>query len=205
VENTYIGETSLLEFISVLASAGCYFAFALVVLLSIKSKSFRGFCLVLLLFAQYLVSEVLKRTIRIARPLGACSKSYGAPSAHCSFIMSVAAWLVLETYFLHEKSKFRSDRHYHKLRVFAWISLPLVAIGRIYLEYHTIGQVLGGCLVGISVAGLLFYVMHEYHIKHHHKSAFWRLWDKIDFHNNYSLGELLEDTLSAATGSNKDN
>ena len=85
-----IGTT--LELIWVISSFLPFLIFAIMLTHSIIKKTSRGFFMVVNLAIQQVICALLKKYIAQARPIGACSTSFGYPSGHSGFAASLATW-----------------------------------------------------------------------------------------------------------------
>ncbi|KAL8672632.1 MAG: hypothetical protein Q9168_002908 [Polycauliona sp. 1 TL-2023] len=116
---------------------------------------------IFLMFAGQMGCEVLnfmlKRMIKGERPPRIKSKGYGMPSSHAQFLAFFSIYLSLFLLFRH--SPHPSATHTPTTliqRILLSISTiffaATVCASRIYLQYHTVNQVLVGCFVGVSTA-----------------------------------------------------
>lgn len=92
-----------------------------------------------------------QQTLIEVRQVFGCAGLYGFPSNHAANGMAVAATL----YFFS----------YKRLALAAGVIALLVGFSRIYLGVHYPGDILGGYLTGILVAGLLAYVCRPLRLK----------------------------------------
>ena len=83
---------STLEFIWVFSSMIPFFIFFAMVGHSIYKRTARGFFMVANIFIQQVACALLKLYFAQARPLGACSVSYGLPSGHSGFASALTLW-----------------------------------------------------------------------------------------------------------------
>ncbi|KAL8788992.1 MAG: hypothetical protein Q9213_001401 [Squamulea squamosa] len=116
---------------------------------------------VFLMFAGQMGCEglnfLLKRMIRGERPPRIKAKGYGMPSSHAQFLAFFSVYLSLFLLFRH--SPHPSNTHTpttvnERLLLAAWscIFAATVCASRVYLQYHTVNQVLVGCFVGALTA-----------------------------------------------------
>lgn len=111
------------------------------------------------------VNFILKHTIREARPLKreGLHSEYGMPSTHAQFIWFFAAYVTLFVCIrLHHNSNSTiSERFWRIIIVVACIILAiLVSYSRIYLQYHSISQILCGVFVGATLGIAWFLITH---------------------------------------------
>lgn len=64
----------------------------------------------------------------------------------------------------------------------AFIAAVLVAFSRVYLEYHTVEQVLVGALVGIFMGSTWFYLVHTVFSNYFHLITTWYLYKINSFY-----------------------
>ncbi|KAI4223269.1 MAG: hypothetical protein L6R36_005560 [Xanthoria steineri] len=116
---------------------------------------------IFLMFAGQMGCEVLnfllKRMIKGERPPRIKSKGYGMPSSHAQFVAFFSVYLTLFLLFRHKPHP--SDTHTpttlaERLLLAAWsfVFAATVCASRVYLQYHTVNQVLVGSLVGALTA-----------------------------------------------------
>ncbi|KAI4271901.1 MAG: hypothetical protein LQ337_005677 [Flavoplaca oasis] len=116
---------------------------------------------ILLMFAGQMGCEVLnfllKRMIKGERPPRIKAKGYGMPSSHAQFVAFFSVYLTLFLLFRHLPHP--SDTHTPTtlnerllLSASSVMFAATVCASRVYLQYHTVNQVLVGCFVGVSTA-----------------------------------------------------
>ncbi|KAF3920333.1 Dolichyldiphosphatase [Dactylellina cionopaga] len=91
------------------------------------------------------VNYVLKRLIKEARPT---SKGYGMPSSHTQFMFFFATYISL---WIALRNKFIPKPHKFVLLVALFALATGVATSRVYLQYHTVKQVLAGVAAGLVI------------------------------------------------------
>jgi undecaprenyl-diphosphatase len=97
-------------------------------------------------FLAYSLNFILKSIFQIERPcvmLSNCPSGYSFPSGHASLIFAFATIVTI-----YEK----------KYKSYLW-AIPLailVGLSRIFLNYHTVADVIGGAFVGIFSAIVVF-------------------------------------------------
>ena len=64
--------------------------------------------------------------------------------------------LLLETLYFSSDTQFKYQKNYTTDRTLFALLTPCVMVSRVYLGYHTDSQVMGGCIVGIICAVVLF-------------------------------------------------
>ncbi|KAL8856800.1 MAG: hypothetical protein Q9178_006637 [Gyalolechia marmorata] len=100
---------------------------------------------------------LLKRMIKGERPPRIKAKGYGMPSSHAQFVVFFCVYLTLFLLFRH--SPHPSDTHRpttlnERLLLATWsfVFAAMVCASRVYLQYHTVNQVLVGSIVGAVTA-----------------------------------------------------
>jgi len=111
------------------------------------------------IFIQQIICASLKSVIAQARPVGACSTSYGYPSGHSGFAAAVVTWLVMEILFFDSKAIFKQSKFYVWSRNALILFAPLVPTSRHYLNYHTIEQIICGAIVGTITSVIFFFLV----------------------------------------------
>ena len=96
-------------------------------------------------------------TESLANDIGIKAKGYGMPSSHAQFVAFFSVYLTLFLLFRH--SPHPSDTHTpttlnQRILLAAWsfVFAATVCTSRVYLQYHTVNQVLVGCFVGVFTA-----------------------------------------------------
>jgi hypothetical protein len=100
-------------------------------------KTTRGVVLFVMIFAQNLIIEFLKGSLRDPRPNFKCNQQYGNPSNHATFYTSLMAWIIMEHLMLEKKFRFSN----WMIKILLFISYPFILYSRIYLNYHSQEQV----------------------------------------------------------------
>lgn len=93
------------------------------------------------------LNSLLKNAIKQERPVGSERTEYGMPSSHSQFM---TFWLFFWFSSLNSVQ-----------RILSIIVTALVLYGRVHLAYHTIEQVIAGCLIGVA-AGFCFQRILKY-------------------------------------------
>jgi len=187
----------VLEIIWLMSSLVLMFAYLALIFHILVKRISRVFFILLTLALQQLVNElILKRALAEARPLGACSHSYGLPSGHSSFAASFATWLILEWILFHEKVPFKTSKSYIALTTIAILATPLIPISRYYLNYHTIKQICFGVLSGFVCATVSFCILMAIVYRNNHRfenSMMTRLLRKLKFKDVYVSYETINE------------
>lgn len=105
------------------------------------------FALLPAIIFSYQITYLLKLWFKVPRPclgLGQCPASYSFPSGHATVIFAFASVFSLET---------RKKKFYLAAFMFA----ALVALSRVFLNYHTYADILAGALIGMFSG----YLIHE--------------------------------------------
>ncbi|WCJ34556.1 Phosphatidic acid phosphatase (PAP2) family protein [Euphorbia peplus] len=114
-----------------------------------------------LIIAQF-ISETIKKSVQQARPetcifLEMCD-SHGWPSSHSEYMFFFATYFTLLTF----KGIAMSDFRNHKWGVclLTWVLGVLTMWSRVYLGYHTVGQVYAGACLGVLLGGFWFWFVN---------------------------------------------
>lgn len=135
-------------FISYFGDVACWLGFtvAFFIVYSMLGKANKKkvewvvYALLPAIYLAYAAHFVLEATLKIPRPcagLPGCPSGYSFPSGHAAIIFSFAA--VISMY--DEK---------HKSYLWAIPLAALVGLSRIFLDFHTPVDVIGGALIGIA-------------------------------------------------------
>jgi len=113
-----------------------------------------------LLFSEFL-NYMLKHLIQEPRPTIKFSNytEYGMPSAHAQFVCFFATYIIYFVFIkLHHMNNNTIIENMTKIIIISSSVLMAVVVcfGRIYLQYHTVAQVLCGAFVGALLATLWF-------------------------------------------------
>jgi len=193
---------TFLEILWVISSFLPFFLFAVFVIHSFIKKTSRGFFILVNLLIQQLVCGLLKKYFAQARPLGACSTTFGYPSSHSGFAASLTTWLVLEMFLLHKKMHFKSCKFYSLLRNSFIVFAPLIPISRYFLNYHSLEQIMCGLLAGFTCTMLFFWIVKKtlLHGNSHryNSSLVVKTWNKYSFHDNFGTYHASEKALQNA-------
>ncbi|KAF2267611.1 DOLPP1 protein [Lojkania enalia] len=120
---------------------------------------------IIMMFAGQIACEavnwVLKRYIKEERPREMHGKGYGMPSSHAQFVTFFSVSLSLFLLFRHVPHPTETHTPFtffqrFVLSLLALASAAAVAASRIYLNYHTLKQVLVGCAAGFIFAIVWF-------------------------------------------------
>lgn len=151
---------SILEYIWAFASVLPLFINVGQLLYLFASRSSRTIFMVIAMVLHGMINEKgLKRWLAESRPYGSCASGYGLPSGHSGFAIGLAAYLVLEMVLLHDKVPFKKGFGYKFMTISYLIVAPLIPISRVFLNYHSVKQIIWGSIVGIALYSLFFYMM----------------------------------------------
>lgn len=107
--------------------------------------------------------QIIKAFVKEPRPatcqdLEACD-THGWPSSHSQFMCFFAVYI---TYLSTQKITFSADYVKKFTIALPWACASIVMYSRVYLGYHTWGQVLAGATVGIILGSIWFQVVNKY-------------------------------------------
>ncbi|KAM7266574.1 hypothetical protein ACFE04_004471 [Oxalis oulophora] len=108
-----------------------------------------------LLFNQF-ISQLVKNFVRQPRP-GTCTvlemcNTHGWPSSHSQFMFFFAIYVTLLLSFKDQPTA---------TVVLVWSLAFLMMWSRVYLVYHTVGQVIAGAVLGVLFGGIWYCVVHH--------------------------------------------
>lgn len=132
-----------------------------------------------------LTNFVLKNLIKQPRPqlghgrhMGSFSK-HGMPSDHSQIMFYFSSFFILLVAFRYHinNGKANTNKMLHKsiLIIGSFFAAVLVALSRVYLEYHTVEQVLVGAFVGTFIGCVWFYLVHSYFSQYFHMITTWKI------------------------------
>ncbi|CAA9986214.1 PAP2-like protein, putative [Plasmodium knowlesi strain H] len=101
---------------------------------------------------------ILKNILKMSRPIHSALQSYGMPSGHSSFSFSLLTFLILH---LLEAKK---DKWTIMACILAIILLLPIPWSRVYIQDHTLYQVIFGSLLGFII-GVVFYMIKKQFLK----------------------------------------
>ncbi|XP_065857144.1 lipid phosphate phosphatase gamma [Euphorbia lathyris] len=113
-----------------------------------------------LIIAQF-ISETIKKSVQQARPetcilLEMCD-SHGWPSSHSQYMFFFATYFTLLTFkgiaLTEVKNKWAAS-------FLPWVLAVLTMYSRVYLGYHTVGQVYAGAIMGTLLGSLWFWFVN---------------------------------------------
>lgn len=129
-----------------LLTAGTYF------------RTTRSILILMMIFIQNFLVEILKNNLKDPRPNYKCNLHYGNPSNHATFFTSLITWFIMEYIMLKRKYLFQ-----YKTVLFCLFTMfPFVIYSRLYLKYHSIEQIITGIMLGVFVGVSWFIVGINY-------------------------------------------
>ncbi|KAD1443137.1 hypothetical protein E3N88_33017 [Mikania micrantha] len=129
-------------------------------------RELQGMFFALGLMISQFISDSIKLAVQEARPetcimLEMCD-SHGWPSSHSQYMFFFATYFTLLTY---KKFGIILRRQMWVVGLVVWPLALLTMYSRVYLGYHTVGQVFAGASLGIVLGGVWFWVVNS-RIKH---------------------------------------
>ncbi|XP_062515036.1 dolichyldiphosphatase 1-like [Corticium candelabrum] len=112
------------------------------------------------------INFILKHIVQESRPTRGAEKlftEYGMPSSHAQFMGFFAVYFILFIYI-----RIISQDRWQQMLWKCCLSLTvasaavLVACSRVYLQYHTVPQVVYGLLIGVLIGTSWFVITHRY-------------------------------------------
>eukprot|EP00742_Colponemidia_sp_Colp-10_P000452 GILJ01000493.1.p1 GENE.GILJ01000493.1~~GILJ01000493.1.p1 ORF type:complete len:217 (+),score=7.86 GILJ01000493.1:110-760(+) len=173
-------ESDSLGWLMVLFSVIPYLVATLVSICLVMFRTTRFFILAVLLLTQQILNEfILKRLYRMPRPNGACATTFGMPSSHSAFAALTFTWVVLHLINDQTSRKWYSKMLNLLVVVCFYIPQPL---SRLYLNYHSIEQVIIGTVEGILL-GYVAHVIIRRVLIPNPQHQFWRLCARLNLAN----------------------
>ncbi|KAK9289311.1 hypothetical protein L1049_007466 [Liquidambar formosana] len=125
-------------------------------------RELQGMFFALGLLISQIVNEVIKDSFQQARPetcalLEMCD-SHGWPSSHSQYMFFFAVYFTL---LIYKGIGLWNGRFKWIVGVVPWCLALLTMHSRVYLGYHTVGQVFAGAALGIVLGGLWFWVVNS--------------------------------------------
>jgi len=145
-------------------------------------RTTRSSCIFFSLFTQLIMCGALKDFMRIERPTGACSTTFGFPSCHSSNIAALVMWLYLEASYQNTRIT-EAQETYLKIALFF---APVGLYSRLYLNYHTLLQVIVGVLLGASISTIWFYYVKNC-VLPNPGNLLYRFWTKYKFKHTHNI------------------
>jgi len=188
-----------LELFWVIASLVPVVVYSALVIHALAKKTWREFLILLNLSITQITCALLKRYFAQARPLLACSTSFGYPSGHSGFTASLATWLLLEAIMFHEQVPFKSGKFYSMFRNTLIVFAPAIPVSRYFLNYHSIEQICYGLMTGFLCTLVYFGIvmstlMHQGNGKLY-KSVVFKVTKKYRFQDNFVKYKEIEKKL----------
>ena len=143
----YPSISDFLEMVMILLSLTPYPTVFLLLCLSAYFRTSRLVLLLALVFIENFIVVILKVIIQEPRPNYLCNNEYGFPSNHSCFFTCIVCWFVLEEFITPKNLQFK-----HKILLFIfYVIYPFILYSRYYLNYHSVGQIIGGFIFGIII------------------------------------------------------
>ncbi|EUD66592.1 hypothetical protein C922_02913 [Plasmodium inui San Antonio 1] len=97
---------------------------------------------------------VLKKLLKMNRPIHSALQSYGMPSGHSSFSFTLLTFILLH---LRESKKDKWTTMSYILSIIVLLPIPW---SRVYIEDHTLYQAFFGCILGVFI-GVVSYMIKK--------------------------------------------
>ena len=146
------------EIIMILLSLTPYPIVFLLLCLAAYLRTSRSVFLLGLVFVENLLVSFLKIIIQEPRPNYLCNNEYGFPSNHSCFFTCILFWFILEEFYTQKELQFK----YKSIIFIIFIIYPFILYSRYYLNYHSIGQIIGGLIFGIVFTTIWFFFCIKY-------------------------------------------
>ena len=165
-----------LEILLMIFSSSPYILSFIILINTVIYKTTRSFFIVLMIFGQNFIVEILKNGLRDPRPNYLCSKQFGNPSNHAVYFASLLSWTFLENIYLEKNFCYQNTFH----KIILIVLYPIILYSRYHLKYHTLEQLFNGFLIGIFVGSIWFVFTHK------NFSLFGGIFEKLGVENNLS-------------------
>ena len=121
-------------------------------------RTSRSLLLLALVFIENFIVVALKLIIQEPRPNYLCNYEYGFPSNHSCFFTCILFWFILEELYTPKELQFK----YKSIIIIFAIIYPFILYSRYYLNYHSVGQIVGGFIFGIIFTNVWFFFCIKY-------------------------------------------
>jgi membrane-associated phospholipid phosphatase len=145
----------LTELFMILLSATPFPTVFLLLCLAAYCRTSRSCLLLIMIFLEYFIVIALKEIIRDPRPNYLCNQEYGYPSGHSCFFSCLLFWFITEEICAPESYQFK----YRLYLIPFGLIYPFLLYSRYYLNYHSLGQIIGGIVLGIFI-GVGWYLLN---------------------------------------------
>lgn len=132
------------EIIMVFLSMSPYFISFGTLLVTTYFRTTRSIFILMMVFLQNFLTEVMKNNLKDLNPNHKCSQQYANPSNHASFLTSLLLWFFMDEINTPKKYEFKSKK-YAFIFIFFY---PFIIYSRVYLYYHSWEQIINGALLG---------------------------------------------------------
>jgi len=175
------------------------FIYSAIVIHFLAKKTLRSFFVLTNILIQQVVCALLKRYFAQARPLGACSTTFGYPSGHSGFASALATWLILEVIMFHDKMPFKTSRFYSILRNCFVGFAPFIPVSRYFLNYHSWEQIAYGLLTGFLCTIFYFGIVTTVLVRNGngrlYSTALVKVGSKFQFQENFKSHQQKESNI----------
>ena len=137
----------LMEIFMILLSLTPYPTVFLLLCLAAYFHTSRSVLILIMVFIENFTVISLKSIIGEPRPNYLCNAEYGYPSNHSCFFTCILFWFIAEEIWTPE---FYQCKYKSYLIPFG-IIYPFILYSRYYLNYHSLGQIFGGFILGIII------------------------------------------------------
>lgn len=142
------------EIIMVFLSTTPYPLSFIILLTGTYYRSTRSIFILAMTFIQNFIVEMLKNNLKDPRPNYKCNQQYGNPSNHTVFLTSVIMWFIMDGLFTAKQYQLRKK----KFLVPLFMLYPFIVYSRVYLNYHSIEQMITGLILGTFI-GIIWYIL----------------------------------------------
>ena len=140
-------KSDLIEISMILLSSTPYPVVFLLLCLAAYFRTSRSLLILIMVFLENFLVMFLKSVIQEPRPNYLCNGEYGYPSNHSCFFTCILFWFLAEEIFTPEFYQFK----YRVYLIPFGIIYPFILYSRYYLNYHSLGQIIGGFFLGMFI------------------------------------------------------
>ena len=102
------------------------------------------------------------------------------------FFSCIAFWFILEECFITKNLQFK----YKSILIIFYVIYPFILYSRYYLNYHSIGQIIGGVIIGIVISMMWFFFCIKYILSS--ENIFKEIMIRLNIENNMTYDLLYQ-------------
>ncbi|MCQ2816061.1 MAG: phosphatase PAP2 family protein, partial [archaeon] len=156
-----LNKEDIFEIMMMIFSSLPYFISLFCLLICSYKKTTRTVFILILIYIQNFILEILKNNIRDPKPNYKCTKQYGNPSNNACLLSSLIFWFILEEFFIQKEFKIKFNFAFY----FLILIFPFMIYSKVYLHYHSWEQIINGIIVGIIISSCWFFIVMNFLLK----------------------------------------